>query len=497
MPDKDDRVNPQVRYSSREEIATDEEHRPLISSGAESKPCNGVRGQGKLGDPTSEHDLDNDPDSAIPLLPLEAAEKAEVFPPTVIKIQGHVDGSGANGCRPKTSLVEPPCSALWPSDGSVVNGMGVQAVNQKLPGRHSNGTPVVYVTDRVATTYSAVPTVAVAPLYSQAPTCPVKGAHGSRMGVRLQGTHHVFTIVPVGSGELLAEQQQQQEGKAEAKAPLPQAVVSSSAPAPRHPAVVVSSSASFSAPTQRQALCTATAAPVRKISASSMRAVPTIPMSMVATLPTGLDPPLNNYRTVVAPPNMAVNYNPYHTITGMVPSTYPGREYGVGGGVSFLPQREYGVGSSPFYQRGEYGVGGGVPPSLGPVLAQRGPLGVPPSLAPVVAPRGPVTSSLHGAGAVSSPPKGMQRVATMPCSSRPMAYHMASRPLSPQGGWVGPVPLQPPTSEQLTVHSVNQMTVQSAGGLSIDVGSTDGRNVTVRGALTSPDQLPYLPAVFR
>lgn len=494
MPDKDDRVNLQVRYSSRESIATDEEHKPLISSGEESKPCNGVRGQGKLGDPASEHDLDNDPESAIPLLPSEAeAEKVEVFPPTVIKIQGHVDSSGANGCRPKTSLVEPLCSTLWPSDGSVVNGLGVQAVNQQHPVRHSNGTPVVYVTDRGGTTYSAVPTVAVAPLYSQAPTCPVKGAHGSRVGVRLQGTHHVFTIVPVGSGELLAEQQQ--DVKTEPNAPTPHAIVNSTSPLPRHPACAAT--AIVTSPTQRQALITTAAPPMRKISATSMRAAPTIPMSMVATLPKGLGPPHNHYSTLMTPPNMAVNYNPYHTITGMVPSTYPGREYGVGGGVSFLPQREYGVGSSPFYQRGEYGVGGGVPQSLGPVMAQRGPHGVPPSLAPVVAPRSPFASSIQGAGAVPSPPRGMQRVATMPCSSRPMAYHMTTRPLSPPGGWVGPVPPQPPTSEQLTVHSVNQMTVQSAGGLSIDVGSTDGRNVTVRGALTSPDQLPYLPAVFR
>nr|XP_053645152.1 uncharacterized protein LOC128697469 isoform X2 [Cherax quadricarinatus] len=186
-------------------------------------------------------------------------------------------------------------------------------------------------------------------------------------------------------------------------------------------------------------------------------------------------------------------YNPYHTITGMVPSSYQRSEYGLQR-VPTTSRREYGIGGSSLlnpqsslfhpqsnliHPQSKYGLGD-----------------IPPSLASVVLPSDPVSSpmlSKNSSGrCVGGRPVGMHRVSTLP--AYPNLNHQPQAASCQQNSFPRLPSLSP---EQATFQSINQLTVRSAGGLSVDVGSTDGRNVTVHGAVVSAEQLPFLPSVDR
>lgn len=253
-----------------------------------------------------------------------------------------------------------------------------------------------------------------------APKAPAAAPH-AKPGVQFLGPNHMFTVVPVGSGDLRTDNSE----------------------------------------TKTAPSCGATSvdgvAPIRRVSSAKSQIFP------------GCSQYYSPYSTVRAPPvtrrvssnfllgrggQVAVPYNPYHTVTGLVPSSYQGSE----GGLRRVST-----------SKREYGVGGG-----GPSL--------PPSLASLVLPQGSTTS---GPSIVS----GLHRVRTLPCQPTTSLRRLSKDVTNPPEAWA----VFPP-SEHNTVHSVNQMTVRSAGGISIDVGSTDGRNVKIHGAVESPEQLPLLPS---
>ncbi|XP_066964111.1 uncharacterized protein [Macrobrachium rosenbergii] len=167
--------------------------------------------------------------------------------------------------------------------------------------------------------------------------------------------------------------------------------------------------------------------------------------------------------------------NPYHTVTGMVSNPHPVRDYGIGGGNS----------SPLLNHRDEI-------PSYRP----RGPGGIPASLASVVMPKDPTLVSSRSS-------KSLKRLSWGYTVTEPRsilghsssAKHLGNTLVEENADGVA-APLILPV-DQMNITELNELTVNSMGGISIEVGSTDGRAMTVRGALTSPDQLPYLPAVFR
>lgn len=278
----------------------------------------------------------------------------------------------------------------------------------------------------------------------QEASLPPPPAPCGRPGVQFLGPNHMFTVVPVGSGELRTD-------KSETKIP---------------------------------AACAATNVDadvsVRRVSSAKSQLFATCghhysPYSTLRAAPGGRRVSISPSHTIGRGGQVAVAYNPYHTVTGLMPSSYQCSE----GGLRRVStsKREYGVG------------GGGA--------------SVPPSLVNVVLPPG---SAATGAPFAS----GLHRVRTLPCpttTSRKLSRNITH---IPDGGSMSEHNSMHSLNQntvhslnqntvhslnQNTMHSLNQMTLLSAGGLSIDVGSTDGRNVKIHGAVESPEQLPLLPTI--
>lgn len=249
----------------------------------------------------------------------------------------------------------------------------------------------------------------------------------AKTGVKFCGPHHVFTVVPVGSGEL----------RPDSKEPQTCAVVPD-------PAAGTDS---------------------KQVHESKSQIFPTgvhySPYSTVKASTLGHRLAYSPYHSIVRGGQIPAAYNPYHTITGLEPTTYQRSETGLRR-VS-TSKREYGVGGSS------------VPPSLV-------------NVALVPAAGASPFSSRVSVGATGAPTlSGLHRARTMPCKTLRMFPEEAAQasPVDSEGHL---------PSEHPTVQSINQMTICSAGGLSIDVGSTDGKNVKIHGAVESPEQLPLLPS---
>lgn len=242
-------------------------------------------------------------------------------------------------------------------------------------------------------------------------------------GIQFLGPNHMFTVVPVGSGDLRTDRVETQTHSA-----CTSAVTDTDTPVTRKGSTRsnVIRSCSYYSPYSTVKAPSVT----RKLTSSP-------------------------YQTLGRNGQVAAAYNAYHTITGLVPSSYQRSE----GGLRRVStsKREYGVGGS----------GSSVPPSLVNVVL-------------------PSVSFPTGA----PPASGLHRVVTMPCPPTTSSRRWSKDITHVPEAW----PVNTP-SEHNTVHSLNQMTVRSAGGLSIDVGSTDGRNVKIHGAVESPEQLPLLPSV--
>ncbi|KAG0717766.1 hypothetical protein GWK47_053796 [Chionoecetes opilio] len=249
-----------------------------------------------------------------------------------------------------------------------------------------------------------------------------------KTGVQLCGSHHIFTVVPVGSGEL------------HTNCGEPQTCAASKAEGTDSKPVVSGKSQILPGYIQYS------------------------PYSSVKVLPIGCRPAYSPYQTVTRGGNVPTAYHPYHTITGLEPTSYQRSENGL--------RR---VNTS----RREYGVGGtSVPPSLVNVALSAGAAALP-------------FSSKVSLGATGAPIlTGLHRVRTMPNPSAAMlrVFQEEGPELTTRGS-DGQFSL-----ENATMNSINQLTVCSAGSLSIDVGSTDGRNLKIHGAVDSPEQLPLLPS---
>ncbi|KAK4299466.1 hypothetical protein Pmani_028251 [Petrolisthes manimaculis] len=164
----------------------------------------------------------------------------------------------------------------------------------------------------------------------------------------------------------------------------------------------------------------------------------------------------NPYLTVNAAGPSPKIYNPYHTISGLYPSSYQRSEFRQRR-VSSHSRREYGVGQSS------------LSPSLVSMVHQT---------------RGMTGSLIASKGSL----KGM----ATPSNSTNRFQQQTCVPL-----WSDDNSATSVAPDEATIHSLNQMTVRSAGGVSVGVGSTDGRNMTVRGAVASPEQLPLLPDTLK
>ena len=252
-----------------------------------------------------------------------------------------------------------------------------------------------------------------------------------KVGVQLCGSHHVFTVVPVGSGELRADNGE------------PQICTTTT-----EYGVDTNSKQMPSAKSQIFPACTHYS-----------------PNNTVKGSTVGRHVTYSPYHTITRGAQIPGAYNHYHTIAGLEPTSYQRSESGLRR-VS-TSRREYGVGGSS------------VPPSLFNVALLPGITASP-------------SSSKISMGAAALPiTSGLHRVRTLPCT--PTRTLRAFREDAIQPSIEGSEDYLP--SEHVTVQSINQMTVRSAGALSIDVGSTDGRNVKIHGAVECPEQLPLLPAV--
>lgn len=276
-----------------------------------------------------------------------------------------------------------------------------------------------------------------------------------RVGVQLKGPRHVFTVVPVDATELCKHKIDEE-------------------------------------PDETEPLLPAAAAAGTTSSSSSCTAPPTCPSSHYNTVRScslGRRVGYSPYQTITAGSHGPGHYNPYHTISGMVPCSYQ--------------RSENGLFSVPTFSRRQYGIGGSTSLFPRPEHARND---LTPSLAARGSPR-----TLTASGTV---PMGMHRVA----SSGPAMHVPLRQVFSQEWGGLPTLPDLPPhhltihsanhmtvhsnqmtvnSTNQMTVNSANQMTVRSAGTMSVEVGSTDGRSMMVRGALHSPDLLPYIPPVNR
>lgn len=265
------------------------------------------------------------------------------------------------------------------------------------------------------------------------PRLPKIATAPAKAGVKFCGTKHVFTVVPVGSGEL-------RTGNIE----------------PLEPQTI-------SAPTDDVGETDITQVPSVK-----SQIFPTCfhysPYNTVKESPVGRRVAYSPYHTVTRGGQLPAAYNHYHTITGLEPASYQPSEHG--GLRRVTSKREYGVGGSSALPALFNLVGSTASP-----LSSKG--------------------SLRNAGTRTPPfPSGLHRVRTLPCPAPGVLRAFPEEGANPSP--VGSECRLPP--EHATVQSLNQMTVRSAGGLSIDVGSTDGRNVKIHGAVECPEQLPLLPS---
>ncbi|KAK3860842.1 hypothetical protein Pcinc_033131 [Petrolisthes cinctipes] len=260
-----------------------------------------------------------------------------------------------------------------------------------------------------------------------------KGLKSGRKEFRLRGEHHVFTVVPVESSGTIAE---------EPKTPDPDSVVKSN---------------------KRLTTDKDPLTPLEQVIQGSslyntVKGTTSVPCPHTS---------YNPYLTVTAAGPSPKTYNPYHTITGLYPSSYQRSEFRLRR-VSTFSRREYGVGRSS------------LSPSLVSMVHQ--------------------TRSMTGSPIVSKGSlKGTvaHQTADLPCMATPSNFTNRFQQQTGVPLWSDDNSAPSVAPDEATIHSLNQMTVRSAGGVSVGVGSTDGRNMTVRGAVVSPEQLPLLPDTLR
>lgn len=279
-------------------------------------------------------------------------------------------------------------------------------------------------------------------------TTDMDKSESGRKEFRLRGKRHVFTVVPVeGSGTIIEEPR-----------------------TPEPDSSVVKSCERLSA--DRDPLMS----PLEQLvipgnsSSNTGKAASTFVTPSCASY--------NPYMTVTAAGLTPKTYNPYHTITGLYPSSYRRSEFGQRR-VSAVSRREYGIG------RGSHS-----PSQVSVVHLTRG------------ISNSPISSRCSFKQGTVSHQTGDSNT---PClTNAPPHFTSNAGGLQPQAGAAFPLSWSDHNSapsvvapDQATVSSLNQMTVRSAGGVSVGFGSTDGRNMTVRGAVVSPEQLPLLPDTVR
>lgn len=362
-------------------------------------------------------------------------EKVAVLPLSASKTQSCYT---MKECEPGASHREPPTTreSVVPSETnecvSVANGADNTSVHQFfLPSDdevESTGLePCVELNGQ--TEESTAPLGLEPGKFREAPVPRIATAP-AKAGVKFCGSHHVFTVVPVGSGELWSDD----------KGPQTCATITEAG----------GGTDSKQVPSTKSQMLPA--------------CIRYSPYNTVKASPVGHRLAYSPYQTITRREQVPAAYNPYHTIAGFEPTSYQRSESGLRRVVT--SRREYGVGGSS------------IPPSLMNV-----------AFSPFAG--ASQFSSKVSLGAAGAPiPPGLHRVRTLPCPATGTLRVFPEEPAQPSpGGSDGHLPL-----EQATIDSINQMTVRSAGGLSIDVGSTDGRNVKIHGAVESPEQLPLLPS---
>ncbi|KAG7174339.1 hypothetical protein Hamer_G003278 [Homarus americanus] len=475
MPDVEARLEPQMRCSSREEILNMEhEQKPLLSTDEHSAASNVCIEKHSSLDPDNLQHLVCKPVNGVKLQSKMASISESLILPSVTAVEVCKVLSEES----KSETIEPqPCSE---GGARVAPAVPCPHPTFFLPSEEDtsdddmdNGDAGVVVLPEAGLapgSGNSVPT-STPPHSSQMPPSV------SRAGVRLQGSRHVFTIVPVDSSELHTEHDNGNVPEAE--------VLLSAAPTTTQCITTALSSCPYPPPT----VSTRAGVPYSHYNTVKGPAIGRRPLynpyqTMTGPgISTGLynpylnmsgvtmgSPPYNPYQTVTGASMGAPFYHPYHTITGLAPSrdclhrvpTFSKREYGIGGSSMFVANPEFRAGD------------------------------IPPSLASVVLPKTPMPSPQSSASALNKVvgvrPTTIHRVRTMPSSVLFPNTLPLRQGSNQQSGGQPSFPL-----EQMTLQSINQLTVRSTGGLSVDVGSTDGRNVTVHGAVVSPEQLPFLP----
>lgn len=266
-----------------------------------------------------------------------------------------------------------------------------------------------------------------------------------RKEFRLRGKRHVFTVVPVESSGTIIE---------EPRTPEPESSV-------------MKSCERLSADTNPLMTSLEQVENPGNSSSNTVKAA--------STFVTPSRTPYNPYMTVTAAGLTPKTYNPYHTITGLYPSSYRRLEFGQRR-VSAVSRREYGIG------RGSQS----------------------PSLVSVVHPTKGIPNSPISSKGTDTHHTGDNNIG-LPCfTNAPPPFTSNTGGQQPQVAAAFPLSWLDHNSapsvvaqDQATISSLNQMTVRSAGGVSVGFGSTDGRNMTVRGAVVSPEQLPLLPDTVR
>ncbi|KAK7066603.1 hypothetical protein SK128_025015 [Halocaridina rubra] len=198
----------------------------------------------------------------------------------------------------------------------------------------------------------------------------------------------------------------------------------------------------------------------------------------------------------------ALPTNPYHTITGMISPMYSLREYGIGGRYShFCDSNEECRGNPPALSQKEYGKGGGIPPSLAPLVLTRTKNSI------AKAAQNSVKHLSWGYTVTTPHANNVKSISLRQLNTQIWPTFSTHADIDSTAKAESTTPLLQPSeqvtndtaSTQLVTSQENQenhqLTVQSMGG--IEVGSTDGQYLTICGALTSPEQLPFLPSVFR
>lgn len=427
MRDKDATVEYQPQCGGEGLLASHEEHKLLLSPHDDTEPDTATVLRCVSRACARQPDCDNVKGSSDAPELVEQTNGCPVTPPTDDLPDVSVKGGGHH-CKMPSDIA---CCPGEPDGGSDVPR---EAVNHRFYLPTDGGS------DEDSEPCRAEEVTSPAGSGAPAPPRPQQTSPSGRVGVKLHGARHVFTVVPVDTTELRRDKIEEEPDEDE---PL------------------LTSSSSFVVAAPSSSSGNVAPLPLSCHPSSSSSHYNTVRGCAVGRRAPAYSP----YQTVTGVGNGSRVYNPYHTITGMHPCSYQRLDNGLFRVPTTLSRREYGIGGSTYlFPRPEY-VGEEEPP------------------------KGVAAATTT----TTTPAVGLHRVSTLP-NPKTNPYLPLRQVFTQQWGALPPLP-DDAQHEQLTTQPANQLTVHS--GVSIDVGSTDGYNMTVRGAVVFPDQLSLIPPVAR